>query len=100
MVLSLATITSCSSSAEKVNESKNNVEQAQQNLEKAKADYENQYNTFKAESDAKITANEKLIIDLKKYTKKVLKCFPTKNPFDVLKRVYNYFGLLHKNIIA
>ncbi len=69
MVLSLATITSCSSSAEKVNESKNNVEQAQQDLEKAKADYENQYNTFKAESDVKITANEKLIIDLKKYTK-------------------------------
>ena len=23
-----------------------------------------------------------------------------KNPFDILKRVYNYFGLLHKNIIT
>ncbi|MBP9689898.1 MAG: hypothetical protein KBE91_09825 [Bacteroidia bacterium] len=69
LALALATITSCSSPAEKVDTSKENVEQAKQDLEKAKADYEIQYNAFMAESNEKITANEKLIIDLKKYTK-------------------------------
>jgi hypothetical protein len=57
-LLSIAILTSCNSPAEK-------VEAAEQNLDKAKADYTKQYNAFKLESEEKISANEKIISDLK-----------------------------------
>ena len=69
--LAMGTIfTSCNSPAEKVDDSKAKVENAQQDLDKAKREYAEEYNKFKLESDEKITANEKLIADLKEYSKK------------------------------
>jgi len=62
-------ITSCSTSSDKVEESKANVEEAQQDLEEAQQDYTEQYNKFKLESDEKITTNEKLIADLRGFSK-------------------------------
>jgi hypothetical protein len=57
--------TGCNSPEEKLDASKENVEEAQQNLDEANAEYAEQYNKFKLESDEKITANEKVIADLK-----------------------------------
>ncbi|CAN5422115.1 hypothetical protein BH10BAC1_BH10BAC1_02360 [soil metagenome] len=62
-------LTSCSSSAEKVDAAKADIETAQHDLDKAKEDYNEQYAKFKLESDQKITANEQLIADLKEYSK-------------------------------
>jgi len=61
--------TGCNSPEEKLDASKENVEEAQQNLDEAKAEYAEQYNKFKLESEEKITANEKVIADLKVYSK-------------------------------
>lgn len=61
--------TSCNSPEEKLDASQENVEDAQQNLDEAKAEYADQYNKFKLESDEKITANEKIIAELKEYSK-------------------------------
>ena len=52
-----------------MDDSAEEVVDAQQDLEQAKADYEAQYNQFKLESEEKITANEKIIADLKVYSK-------------------------------
>lgn len=69
MFAAVTFFTSCNSPAEKVEASKDNVIEAQQKLEKAKQEYAEQYIKFKFESDEKITANEKLIADLKAYSK-------------------------------
>ena len=69
LFITVATITSCKTEAEKVDDSAEEVVDAQQDLEQAKADYEAQYNQFKLESEEKITANEKIIADLKVYSK-------------------------------
>lgn len=61
--------TSCNSEADKLDNSKEKVEEAQQDLAEAKQDYNEQYLQFKLESEEKITANEKLIADLKEYSK-------------------------------
>lgn len=61
--------TSCNSPEEKLEVSKENVEDAQQNLDEANQEYAKQFAAFKIESEQKITANEKLIADLKEYSK-------------------------------
>lgn len=61
-------LTSCSSPSEKVDSAKADIEAAQHDLDQAKQDYAEQYQKFKLESDEKITANEKLIADLKAYS--------------------------------
>lgn len=61
--------TACTSSAEKVDDSKEKMEQAERDLEDAKMEYELEYNKFKLEEEAKITANEQLIADLKVHSK-------------------------------
>jgi len=66
-------LTSCTSSAEKVDNAKANVEAATLDLEHAKEDYNREYENFKLESEEKITANEKIIADLKHYSKSVKK---------------------------
>ena len=72
--------TSCCTPADKVNASKANVEKAELDLELAKQDYNEEYNQFKLESEGKITANEKLIADLKAYSKNKKK--ETKDEYD------------------
>ncbi len=67
--MAVATMTSCKTEAEKVDDSVEEVVEAQQDLDEAKADYEAQYNQFRLESDERITANEQLIADLKVYSK-------------------------------
>jgi len=66
-------LTSCTSSAEKVDTAKENVEAAALDLDQAKADYNAEYEKFKLESEEKITANEKIIADLKEYSKSIKK---------------------------
>jgi multidrug resistance efflux pump len=67
--MTVATMTSCKTEAEKVDDSAEEVVDAQQNLDEAKADYEAQYNQFKLDTDERITANEKEIADLKVYSR-------------------------------
>lgn len=62
LFMSGAFITSCKSPTEKVEDSK-------ENMDEAKQDYAAEYEKFKSESNDKISANEKLIIDLKAYSK-------------------------------
>ncbi|MFZ1290568.1 MAG: hypothetical protein WAR79_10785 [Melioribacteraceae bacterium] len=50
---------------EKVDDAKANVEKANQELEAARIEYEKEWQIFKNNIDAKITANEKSIIELK-----------------------------------
>ena len=69
LFMTVATMTSCKTEAEKVDDSAEEVVEAQQDLDEAKADYEAQYNQFRLESDERITANEQLIADLKVYSK-------------------------------
>lgn len=61
--------TSCNTPADKLENSKEKVDEAQQDLTEAKEDYAEQYAKFKLESEEKITANEKIIADLKEYSK-------------------------------
>ena len=77
LILSLASgmftagvlLTSCNSPADKLENSKEKVEEAKQDLAEAKEDYADQYAKFKLESEERITANEKVIMDLKEYSK-------------------------------
>ncbi len=65
-VMITATIfTSCNSPAEKVETAKDNVTEAEHDLTKAQDDYAIEVANFRKESDEKITANEKLISDIK-----------------------------------
>ena len=64
-----AIFTSCKTPAEKVEKSEEKVEKAQEDLDQAKIEYDEQYNQFMQESNEKITANDKLIADLKIYSK-------------------------------
>ncbi len=68
-IITSLTLTSCSTSSEKVENAEQAVIDADNDLDKAKKDYTEEYNKFKLESDEKITANEKLIADLKEYSK-------------------------------
>lgn len=60
--------TSCKSPADKVEAEQENVLEAEQDLDEAKRDYNQEYSQFKSESEARITANEKVIADLKEYS--------------------------------
>lgn len=60
-----ATITSCSSSAEKVENAEGKVDEANQELDEAKDAYLEDIEQFKAETAEKIAANEKSIQDFK-----------------------------------
>lgn len=62
-------MTGCQTPEEKLDESHVEVEKAQENLEEANQEYINQYNEFKLEVNKEITANEKLIADLKEGAK-------------------------------
>jgi hypothetical protein len=68
LAITCAFITSCNSPEQKVEAAEIKVEEATQDLEEAKYDYVTEYNSFKAESDLQITANEQLIADLKAYS--------------------------------
>jgi len=69
IVASGALLTSCSSPAEKLEDSGENVEEAKEDLEQAKKEYNKQYELFKSESNEEITSNEKVIADLKEFSK-------------------------------
>ena len=61
-----ATITSCSTPAEKVENAKENVAEANQDLEKANNAYLVDIENYRKESDARIEANNQSIIEFKK----------------------------------
>lgn len=69
IVASGALLTSCSSPAEKLEDSGENVEEAKEDLQQAEKEYKEQYELFKSESNEEITSNEKLIADLKEFSK-------------------------------
>lgn len=73
MALASMLAVSCSTPEEKVEAKMENVEDAQQDLDQAKAEYTEEYNKFKLESEQKITANEKLIAELKENAKNMKK---------------------------
>jgi len=64
-----AVLTSCSTPAEKVEDSKENVNQKQRDLDQAKKEHAEQYRQFREESENEITANEQRIEELKVYSK-------------------------------
>lgn len=61
-------MSSCNSAAEKVSDAKEEVQEAQQDLNEANQNYAEQYSKFKIETDAKISANDQMIADLKTYS--------------------------------
>lgn len=63
--------TSCNSPQEKLDDKKTAVKDAKENLDEARENYKQEYDQFKMESNKKISANEKLIADLKDYSKGV-----------------------------
>jgi chromosome segregation ATPase len=69
IVTSGVLITSCSSPAEKLEDSGENLEEAKENLDRAEQEHEEQYEILKSESNEEITSNEKLIADLKEFSK-------------------------------
>jgi F0F1-type ATP synthase membrane subunit b/b' len=66
-------LTSCNSSAEKVEKAKDNVEVAKEDLDQAKEDYNEEYAKFKLESEQEVTANDVRIAELKADINKVKK---------------------------
>jgi peptidoglycan hydrolase CwlO-like protein len=62
-------LSSCQTPTDKLGDSKDKVEDAQKDLNQAQKEYQEQYQQFKLESDAKISTNEQLIADLKTYSK-------------------------------
>ena len=60
-----ATMMSCNSTADKVDNAKSDVADAANKLEEAKANYAVQYKQFRMESDAKTAYNDSLIADMK-----------------------------------
>lgn len=66
----------CNRSTEKVENAEKNVLEAKENLAQAEDDYQMEVANFKTETNEKITANEKLLVELNeeiKVTKKELK---------------------------
>lgn len=73
MFATSAILTSCNSSAEKVDEAKVNIENAAHNLDQAKEDYKDEYNKLKIESEKQTIENDKAIAELKEHSKKMKK---------------------------
>ncbi|MES2555257.1 MAG: hypothetical protein V4604_03850 [Bacteroidota bacterium] len=65
-LFSMAFLTACSSSSEKLDEAKKDVVEANENLEEAQDAYLTDIAEYKKETSAKIAANEQLIADLEK----------------------------------
>lgn len=63
----------CDSPKQKLDEAKENVEEQQRNLDQAQVDLETETAIFKMESIDKITANEKVIADLKSHLSTIKK---------------------------
>ncbi len=58
-------VSSCNTPSQKLGNAKDEVTQAKEDLDKARAEYQAELEKFKKESNEKLTANEKLIADLK-----------------------------------
>lgn len=68
-LLTTAILSSCNSEAKESGESSVNVDKAKQDLDKAQMNYNKQIEAFKKESEAQISANKKIISDLKDNSK-------------------------------
>ncbi len=66
-------LTGCDSSPEKADTAKAILEQSNQDLEKEQQEYNDQYEQFKMESNERIAANEKTILELRAESKKLKK---------------------------
>ncbi len=73
VVITATVMTSCNSSAEKVEDAKENVIEASHDLDQAEENYTEEYNKFQLETEQKISDNEKSIIVLKEHTKSIKK---------------------------
>ncbi|HLP54115.1 MAG TPA: hypothetical protein VK151_03765 [Fluviicola sp.] len=65
-LFSMAFLTACSSSSEKLDEAKEEVTEANEKLEEAQETYLSDIEEYKKETAAKIAANEQMIDDLEK----------------------------------
>ena len=61
--------TNCTTPAEKTDAAREDVQEAKEDLKQAKEDFAEQFIKFKFDTEEKITANDKLIADLKSYSK-------------------------------
>jgi uncharacterized protein YaaN involved in tellurite resistance len=66
LFISTTLFTSCNSSAQKVEDAKENVSEANADLNKANEEYISDMNNYKAVANEKITANEESIVQFKK----------------------------------
>jgi hypothetical protein len=85
-------LTSCDTKKENVEDAKENVADANQELQEAKKELNAEYPAFRLENEARITANEKQIADLKAVVNQ-----PGKLPLDELRK-QRIIELKEKNI--